>query len=255
MMNLERAGSIIPAMVLFLLLTACAPQPAPTATSDVRALEATIAARVLATVTAAAPTPTATPTVTATPTPTAPPSPTATATNTPTSTPTETPAPTATPIPPTATRRPPPTATPLPEFTFVWHNPHYECQPNPILDRNNQEVRGARSFQIEVFVKNQSADKTLTPPWQPSRWVRTNGVGVYTKTDFWEWGVGGARYTKPAILPGATASWTFVMFPLAQDEWIDRIEWDLFGQTYVSDNYAPGEFRNRYDWRICPQPR
>jgi hypothetical protein len=96
------------------LLGACSATPPP----DLDATATHIAANILATQTAEAPTITPTPTSTHTPTntpiPTDTPTPTPTATNTPSPTPTDTP--TLTPIPPTLTpTTPPPTPTPVDE--------------------------------------------------------------------------------------------------------------------------------------------
>lgn len=86
-----KTGIAIILLEIAIMLSACTSSPTPTAPSptvDAKATEAQMFANVMATMTAAAPTPTHTPTITSTPTPTL--------TPTPTSVPTSTPIPTAT---------------------------------------------------------------------------------------------------------------------------------------------------------------
>ena len=242
--------------VLFMMGCAPAATPIPPTlpppTPDAKATETTIAANIFATQTASIPT--ATNTLLPTDTPT----------NTPTPKPTETPKPTDTPEPtntlvPTNTPKPasiPPTSAPLAEFIFQWNNPHYECQKpaRPWKFRDGTQVYGIQSFQITVAIKNVSKDRIVSPMWQPTRWIITNGTATRIDTRMWQWVPSDTKqfYQQPVLSPGVVGEWTFLAFPLNAGEWVDHADWDLFGQTYRSPNFSPGEFHNSFNYHDCP---
>jgi hypothetical protein len=107
-------------------------------------------------------------------------------------------------------------------------------------------------------IKNVSQDKTLEPPWEPSRWIITDGVTKRADERMWQFGQRIKRgevelYDQPAIAPNAIVEWTFVAYPLQENEWMDHVEWELFGQSYSSSVFDPGEFRNNHNFQPCPQ--
>ena len=222
-------------VLLVLFLPSCSPASTPTPTPDSQANETRIAAIIFATQTASAPTATSTLTATNTVTPT----------NTPKVSPTITKAATVARVAASPTRPS--------QFTFQWNNPHYECQTKAWTREDGTQAIGARSFQITIAVKNGSTDKTLSPSWQPSRWFITNGKTTRTDKGMWQWvSKQSGYYQQPVVSPGVVAEWTFLAFPLQLDEWVSYLEWDLFGQTYRSTQFDPGEFRNNYNYKPCP---
>jgi tRNA A-37 threonylcarbamoyl transferase component Bud32 len=205
--------------------------------------------------TAGLPAPTASPTSTTLLTDTPEPAPTRTPrpTSTPRATPTRTPAPTRT-TAPTATKRPAPTNTPVPEMLVTWEDFHYECQGYLELTQGrppHETVSGYRSFQALMVITNQTSDSTLEPPWMPERWIVTDGQREWEETYAWQWSAeGGGTYDQPAIGPGATASWTWLCYPLPQGAWVKAADFTAWGQTYRFEfpKPEPGEF-NYHD---CP---
>jgi serine/threonine protein kinase len=202
-------------------------------------------------------TPTTVPTDTARPTATRTPRPT----NTPRATPTRTRAPTNTTAPtPTATKKPRSTSmpvapsTPVPELLVIWQDFHYECQGYLEWTQGrppHETVSGYRGFQALMVITNQTADSTLEPPWMPERWIVTDGQREWEETYAWQWGKEeGGAYDQPAIGPGATASWTWLCYPLPQGAWVKAADFTAWGHTYRFEfpKPAPGEF-NYHD---CP---
>lgn len=250
-------------IVCIALVTACSgsPTPTPAPTPDVGAIQTQAAVAIFATQTAGVPTATSNNLATKAPSSASTSSATATQTESATaSPPTETPLPTSTVRPTTQPPRPtriPVTPTPPAEFSFQWKNPFYECRKR-LVSRDGTEFFGARQFQITVAIKNNSVDKTLSAPWEPSRWIITNGQATRVDTAVWQWtGVDAdgkpVFYQQPALAPGVVAEWTFIAFPVQADEWVDHLEWDLFGRTYESSPpFDPGEFRNNYHYMPCP---
>lgn len=254
-------------LAALLLLAACIPAPTP----DAAAAETAVAGRIFATLTAAAPAaePPA-PAVTSTAARTAPPA-TATATAPPSPTQTATrelaspaiPVPTATPTapaaralpsaPPRPTSKPQPTAAPPAsapralEVTFI--NPHYECEMGVVEDEHVR-VWAHRSFQIDMFIRNNS-QAPLTPPWQPSRWILTDGAQERQSELVWQWVKGrGQFYPQPVIGPGQVAGWTFLALPVERNEWVRAVEFAWQGQTYRQE-FSLGPLGNADNYRDC----
>ena len=59
-------------------------------------------------------------------------------------------------------------------------------------------------------------------------------------------------FPQAILSPGVVTEATFGAYPLQQDEWVDHLEWDLFGRTYSSPSFAPGEFVNNMNFKPCP---
>jgi hypothetical protein len=150
---------------------------------------------------------------------------------TPTTMPTETPTTT-----PTMTPTPQPTAIPQPELSVTFRDFHYECQGFRAWTQHyppNQTVQGYRSFQTLMVVTNNSQNKTLDPPWRPDRWIVTDGNTEWEETYMWQWGPArGEPYELPPVEPGATASWTWLCYPLPQNAWVKSVEFTAWGRTY-----------------------
>lgn len=249
--------------LLLCLLIGCGASPTPI--PDLVSTQVAVERAAAATLTAEAPTATNTPTPTSTFTPTDiatnTHTPTATwtptATRTPTATPTDTPTaiPSPTPTPrPTKKPRPTATSTPQPELLVTFQDFHYECQnykPRTQGSPPNQTVQGYRHFQTLMVVTNQTSDKTLEPPWQPERWIVTDGSTEWEETYAWQWKpITGPRYPQPPIGPGGRASWTWLCYPLPPGAWVKAAEFTAWGHTYRAEFSKPnyGEY-NYYD---CP---
>lgn len=236
-------------LLLVICLAGCTGEA--TLTPDAVATQVAVLRDAYATLTAEAPTPAPT----FTPSPTA--TPTTTPTPTQTATPTQTPTPTATPtITPTLTPTVAPvvvaTSRPAAELSVTYRDFHYECQGNETWTTSSGEsIQGYRSFQTLMVITNNSLDKTLEPPWKPDRWIVTDGTTEWEETRRWQW-VSANRefYTMPAVAPGATASWTYLCFPLPQGAWVKAAEFTAWGRTYRFDFPKPnyGDY-NYYD---CP---
>ena len=246
---------------MLLSIAGCAtpPTPSPTATPDAVATQVAQAQAVAATLTAAAPTAPPSPTATQTSSPTATSTPTATwtptVTDTPTATPSPTPSPTLTPtLVPTKPPRPTATRTLVPELSVTYRDLHYECQGNRPMTQERppyQTVQGYRSFQTLMVITNQTKDKTLDPPWIPNRWIVTDGKTEWEETYIWQWvRRGQPPFPQPPIGPGATASWTWLCYPLPRGAWVKVAEFTAWGHTYRFEFPKPqyGEY-NYYD---CP---
>jgi tRNA A-37 threonylcarbamoyl transferase component Bud32 len=204
-----------------------------------------------------APTATATtqPTDTPAPAATRTPRPADTSTSIPRATRTRTRAPTRTATPtPTATKKPKPTSTPMPELSVTWQDFHYECQGNLELKQGrppHETVSGYRSFQALMVITNQTGDSTLEPPWLPDRWIVTDGQREWEETYAWQWGKeGGGAYEQPAIGPGATASWTWMCYPIPQGAWVQAAEFTAWGHTYRFEFPKPGA--GEFNYHACP---
>ena len=253
-----------PFLILYLVLTAlpfllvgCG-APA-TATPDVIATQVVQAQAVAATLTASAPTATPTPTPAPTDTPTATPTPTNTPTATwtpsptPTSTPTDTPTWTPT-AKPTQKPKPAPTKTPVPELLVTYRDLHYECQGNKVWTRGRPpygSVWGYRSFQALMVISNQTADKTLEAPWLPDKWTITDGSTEREDAYAWQWvAVGQPPYPQPIVGPGASASWTWMCYPLNPGEWVKAAQFTAWGHTYRFEFPKPGI--GDFNYYNCP---
>lgn len=216
----------------------------PTATPDSVATEEAIAARIFATLTASAPTATATPSRTLSPSPTL--TPTETATPIPaTDTPTPRPQPTVTWTPE------PPTPTKAPELVVEWRKLHYECRGGVVWEYGEGNPYGGyRSFQVELSIINNSS-LPVEPYWRPSHWTITDGVNVRQDDKAWIWIVGGKRYEQPIIQPGASATWTFMAYPLNKGEWVKAAEFEWGGHTYRAE-FDLGPYGDAHNYVNCP---
>lgn len=143
-------------------------------------------------------------------------------------------------------------------------NPHYECQrrelerePTPGI---TERYWGYRSFQADMYIRNTST-VPVESPWQPKRWIVTNGRDEMVNDIMWQWGhVDTGLYNQPMIAPGGTAGWTFVMFPLYQGEWVKAVEFEWNGEIYRQE-FDLGPYGNAYNYIDCgpakdwsPQP-
>ncbi len=233
-------------VILLLSLAGCAGEDTPT--PDLVATQLAVLRAAYATLTAEAPTPTATFTPPPTITPSLTPSPTATAT------PTQTPTPAATPtIIPTVTPKLVTTSKPLPELVVTYRDFHYECRGfEPWIQHfpPNQTVQGYRSFQTLMVITNNSTTRTLEPTWKPDRWIVTDGVTEWVESYSWQWGSSDGVYELPAVVPGATASWTYLCYPLPQGAWVKAVRFTAWEHTYWFNFPKPnyGDY-NYYD---CP---
>lgn len=221
--------------------------PMPSATADSLATEEAIAARIFATLTASAPTVTDTPSKTPSPSPTL--TPTETVTPVPaTDTPTPRPEPTATWTPE------PPTPTKVPELVVEWRKLHYECQGGRVWQwglGTDLTYSGYRSFQVEVGIINNST-RAVEPYWGVTRWLITDGVNTREDTKVWEWyGPRREKYDQPVILPGASATWTEMCYPLNQGEWVSAAEFDWGGHTYRGE-FDLGPYGDAHNYVNCP---
>jgi hypothetical protein len=177
--------------------------------------------------------------------------------------PTPPPAPTAAPatvMPPAAGKK---------DLAVDFINPHYNCErieleyeaPKGITHR----LWGYRSFQVDMFIKNNSQEP-ITPPWQPRRWIITDGQQDFVNDQMWQWlSRGGNFYSQPVIQPGQAAGWTFVAFPLARDQWVKAVEFVWKGQVYRqefdlgpygnADNYVDCGIEQYHPFYPTPTPR
>ncbi|MGQ9585872.1 MAG: hypothetical protein ACUVXG_10795 [Anaerolineae bacterium] len=266
--------------VCALALSACAQvaptaTPEPTFTPDLVATQVAVLRAAGATLTASAPTrtptgtasPTSTPTPTGTNTPTPTKTPTSTNTPNPTKTPTttDTATPTAVPTYTPSPTRPLPTPTPTKPLEVSFLNPHYECQQKELNSSRYGVIWGYRSFQIDLFIKN-LGDKPIEPPWQPRRWIITDGTNESANDLMWQWAPKkGMLYEQPVIQPGQTAGWTFVCFPVERNQWVKAIEFEWEGVMYrgefdlgplgIADNYKDCGEPKPHTWRPTPTPR
>jgi hypothetical protein len=246
----------------------------PTPTPDLVATHVVAIRAAAATLTAEAPTATQTPTstdtptATHTPTPTETPMPTATPTATPCATPTathspsplptDTVTPTATPTgtaqpKPTSKPQPTPTDTPKPDLRVTYRDFHYECEKTSHYSQaKDQPYWGYRSFQALMIISN-NPDKTLEPPWKPSRWlvaVWRNPQDTRESTLVWEWTQRGKDWDEPPIPPGGTAHWTYMAFPISRWEYVKAAEFEAWGRTYHFEFPRP-EYAGEHNFVDC----
>lgn len=148
---------------------------------------------------------------------------------------------------PAATRAAPP-ANARRDLEVAYLNLHYECQRTEWQDR--VRVWGYRSFQADLYIKNNSAEP-VTPPWSPARWIITDGVNERASELIWEWGhVQTGLYDQPTIAPGQSAGWTFMAFPIERDEWVKAVEFEWQGQRYRVE-FDLGPYGNAHNYRDC----
>ena len=150
---------------------------------------------------------------------------------------------------------PAPTATPKPRGLDVqFINPHYECIDGTLeytgSDGAEHTVWGYRYFQVDMYVQNNSATP-VEAPWRPTRWVTTDGVNDSVNTLSWQWSQpNGAPYAQPAVQPGQTVGWTFVSFPMQQNQWLKAVEFEWQGRVYRQE-FDLGPRGSAYNYVAC----
>jgi hypothetical protein len=132
------------------------------------------------------------------------------------------------------------------EVTFV--NMHYECQQREWGE--DPPTWGYRSFQLDMYVKNNSAS-AIEPPWEPKRWVITDGTTEVVSDIMWQWtSRRDGFYAQPVIQPGQGAGWTFLAFPIDRNQWVKAVEYVHNGQVYRQE-FGLGDYGNAYDYKDC----
>ena len=152
-------------------------------------------------------------------------------------------------------------ATDMRNLLVSFINPHYECQQGEWEFRGDLRgipgarfiLWGYRSFQVDLWIKN-LGNAPVTPPWQPKRWIITNGFAESMSDLTWQWGTTGSLYNQPTIQPGQSAGWTFLAFPLDRDQWVKAVEFVWNGQVYRQE-FDLGSFGNAYNYKDCGDPR
>jgi len=130
----------------------------------------------------------------------------------------------------------------------VYINLHYECQMTEWVDL--VRVWGYRSFQADMFIKNNSSEPVQSP-WKPQRWIITDGANERATDLIWEWGhIQAGLYGQPAIAPGQSAGWTFMAFPVERNEWVKAAEFEWQGQVYRTE-FDLGPLGNAHNYRDC----
>ena len=125
---------------------------------------------------------------------------------------------------------------------------HYECQMTEWADL--VRVWGYRSFQADMFIKNNSGEP-VQPPWKPQRWIITDGVNERASDLIWEWGhVQTGLHNQPIIAPGQSAGWTFMAFPIERNEWVTAAEFVWQDQVYRTE-FELGPLGNAYNYKDC----
>ena len=130
-----------------------------------------------------------------------------------------------------------------------WRKLHYECQGYKVW--REWRPGGYRSFQLELAIQNHS-DRAVEPPWSVSKWEITDGVNVREDTTDWEWvSRSDELYQKPVIQPGASATWTFLCYPLEKGEWVKAAELEWGGHTYRGE-FDLGTYGDAHNYVNCP---
>ena len=136
------------------------------------------------------------------------------------------------------------------EVTFI--DPHYDCQQGEWGD--DPPTWGYRSFQVDMFIKNNS-QTPIEPPWQPKRWIITDGHTDVISDVMWQWvSRRSGFYQQPTIQPGQSAGWTFLAFPIDRNQWLKAVEFVWNGQVYRQE-FNLGQFGNAHNYKDCGDPR
>lgn len=135
-------------------------------------------------------------------------------------------------------------------------NPHYECQQREWRytgdDGKLHPIWGYRSFQVDMYIRNNGSEE-VKPPWQPTRWIITDGVHEYVNDIMWQWVSRKGFYKQPVIHPGESAGWTFLAFPIARNQWVKAVEFWWNGQEYYK-TFDLGPYHNAYNYKDCGEP-
>ena len=156
-------------------------------------------------------------------------------------------------------------ATPTPQTTMVasvqprplevnFINPHYNCEFSDytyeIVDGVEHKIWAYRSFQIDMFITNNSSE-TIEAPWRPTRWIITDGLHETVNDMMWEWAKGGTKpYEQPTIYPGQKAGWTWGAMPVGENEWVKAVEFYYGGHIY-REEFDLGPYHAAYDYKRC----
>jgi uncharacterized protein YraI len=141
-----------------------------------------------------------------------------------------------------------------PELVVEFINPHYNCEfgeyTYEIVDGAEQKIWAYRSFQIDMFVTNNGSEP-IAPPWQPTRWIITDGQHEMINDLTWQWVKRNTgAYDQPTIYPGQTAGWTWVAMPVGEYEWVKAVEYYHNGQIYRQE-FDLGPYHNAYNYIKC----
>lgn len=152
------------------------------------------------------------------------------------------------PTPPPAATEPAPASRTL-EVSFL--NPHYECQQREW--GSDPPTWGYRSFQVDMYIKNNGTEP-VEPPWQPTRWIITDGQNDYVNDVQWQWvSRSTGFYDQPTIYPGQSAGWTFLAFPIDRNQWLKAVEYEYKGQLYRQE-FDLGPYKNNDNYQDCGDP-
>jgi len=140
----------------------------------------------------------------------------------------------------------------------IWFlNMHYECQQREWRytgeDGELHPLWGYRSFQVDMYIKN-LGQTPVEPPWQPTRWIITDGEREYISDLMWQWvSRRTGFYKQPVIEPGQSAGWTFLAFPIDRHQWVKAVEFEWNGQLYRQE-FDLGPFGNAHNYKDCGDP-
>jgi hypothetical protein len=170
------------------------------------------------------------------------------------------------PTPPPAQATAPAQASGARDLLVSFLNMHYECQQRPwAWEGPEVPLWGYRSFQVDMYIKNLGS-APVEPPWEPTRWIITDGEHDYVSDLMWQWvNRRTGFYEQPTVNPGESAGWTFLAFPIDRNQWVKAVEFDWDGQLYRqefdlgsfgnADNYTDCGDPRWHEWRATPTPR
>jgi len=138
------------------------------------------------------------------------------------------------------------------EVSFI--NPHYNCEQSTHEFEYTpgvvEKIWVYRNFQVDLYIKN-NGSTPIEPPWMPARWIITNGSEEMVNDMSWEWlSRNGSYYAQPTLQPGQQAGWTWIVMPVASNEWVKAVEYDHNGQTYRQE-FDLGPYGNAYNYVGC----
>jgi hypothetical protein len=141
------------------------------------------------------------------------------------------------------------------EVTFI--NMHYECQQQVLefepVKGLTEHVWGYRSFQVDMYIKN-NGNTPVEPPWNPKRWIITDGNQEYVSDLMWQWiDRRSGAYKQPIIGPGQMAGWTFIASPIDRNQWVKAVEFEWNNQLYRQE-FELGPWGNAYNYKDCGEP-
>lgn len=159
---------------------------------------------------------------------------------------------------PTAAATPQPQVSaspPASDLKVDFINPHYNCQQGESRYRTGELYWGYRKFQIDLYITN-NGSTPLEPPWEPTRWIITDGTNEYISDLFWQWVYRGdpGLYPQPTIQPGQAAGWTFVAFLTERNQWVKAVEYEHDGVLFRQE-FDLGPYGNAHNYEDCGEPR